>query len=214
MQRRFPCGLGDGSFHVYYRRPYDSVHRIRWPQWHEMHDGGAQTDRIIAADERIATAMETTAQKASDSLKENRAASRVDQRAWLGVKDIKLGTPLKIGQKVDIEINSVNSGKTPALDVRMTSLSMGINKVQPATTSSPDSGVVAPGNNQMLFGSAELSDTGINFLLAAKVKLYVRGRIEYKDIFGASHTTTFCAYYPTGKTLPNFFNCTTGNHMD
>jgi len=49
--------------------------------WWEMHGAGAQTDKIIAADERMATAMETTVNNAIET-------SRNDQRAWLGISSI------------------------------------------------------------------------------------------------------------------------------
>src|SRR5271169_442839 len=36
-------------------------------QWWEMHGAGEQTDRIIAADERVASAMESTVNQANDA---------------------------------------------------------------------------------------------------------------------------------------------------
>ncbi len=53
--------------------------------------------------------------------------------------------------------------------------------------------------------------------MAETINIYILGEVKYLDIFGRTHTTIFCAYYP-GKGPPSsathFFNCKTGNSMN
>lgn len=79
---------------------------------------------------------------------------------------------------------------------------------------SSDRAAVAPNNNNVFYASVESHDPVIRGLLQKRIRLYIRGRIEYNDINGHGHTTTFCAYYPTSQPLPNFFNCGSGNMMN
>jgi hypothetical protein len=47
-----------------------------------------------------------------------------------------------------------------------------------------------------------------------KVRVYFTGRINYNDVFGRPHWTTFCAYHTYGQDLKLFNVCPTGNEMD
>src|SRR5579883_2259499 len=49
----------------------------------EMHEGGKQTDRIIAADERIAAAMEGAVGQAKTSFEAANKQAILSQRAWV-----------------------------------------------------------------------------------------------------------------------------------
>src|SRR5216683_2612083 len=71
-------------------------------QWKEMHDAGTQTDRIIAADERIATAMESSVRKSEEILTASIETSRNDQRAWVGINGIQV-VSLEAGKKIAIQ---------------------------------------------------------------------------------------------------------------
>jgi hypothetical protein len=86
-------------------------------QWLEMHDAGKQTDRIIVADERIAKAMEDSVKKSGDALNASIEASRTDQRAWVGVKSINVGT-LEAEKNLVAEVALNNSGKSLANKVQ------------------------------------------------------------------------------------------------
>ena len=113
--------------------------------------------------------------------------SRTDQRAWLGVKDITLTHALTINHPIQISVNTFNSGKTPALEVTLPEISVGDGEDHMLKTApSKDRGVVAPNNNEVFYSSASVSNDVIDGLEAAKIRVYVRGRIEYKDIFGLS----------------------------
>lgn len=144
------------------------------------------------------------------------AASRTDQRAWLGVKDITLSHPLVINLPIDISVNTFNSGRTPALDADLVEISVGDSETHMTKTApSTGRGVVAPNNNEVFLSSAASPNNVIEALISGRIRVYVRGRLEYKDIFGSPHQTLFCAYYPTGgPSSLNFFNCSSGNYMD
>jgi hypothetical protein len=87
-------------------------------QYMEMHEGGVQTDRIIAADERIASAMEGTLGEAKRSLDAAINQNRLDQRAWVGPIEMGINDPpVHVGSKLVATVVLTNNGKTPALDV-------------------------------------------------------------------------------------------------
>jgi hypothetical protein len=211
---------------------------LAYMQWKEMNDSGKQTDKIITADERLAAAMETSNRNSERALKASLdanaqstaesdkalnasvAAARNDQRAWFGVKEITLASPIAKGKPVQISIVGLNTGKTPALDV-----SLGEVRVGPSETdrsrdfvySVPDREVVAPNHTDVFYPTLTYSDDSIKALLAGTIKIYVAGKVDYRDVFGTTHTTTFCAYYPTDgptSTANHFFNCKNGNSMN
>jgi hypothetical protein len=99
-----------------------------------------------------ADAARSAANTASDTL-------TIDQRAWLGVKDITLTHPLEVGKPVDISINTFNTGKSPALDAGLAETSIGdteIPKLGDKTAPSNDRSTVAPKNNEVFYTSAEV----------------------------------------------------------
>jgi hypothetical protein len=139
----------------------------------------------------------------------------LDQRAWLGIKDITLSHPLAIGHDIDFGVNAFNTGKTPALHVVLVQLSIGMNETRPdVIVTRADQSVVAPNSNEVFYGSSRNpSNNLVEALAAGTAKVYLRGQINYRDIFNRPHKTLFCAYYPTGGTSLNFYNCR-GNSMD
>jgi hypothetical protein len=56
---------------------------LAFMQWLEMHEGGKQTDRIIAADERMAGAMEGAVDQAKISFEAANKQAILSQRAWI-----------------------------------------------------------------------------------------------------------------------------------
>jgi hypothetical protein len=110
------------------------------------------------------------------------------------VKDITLTHPLAQGQAIDVSINTINSGRTPALEARLVETSVGLTETQADNVAaSADRTVVAPNNNEVYYLSATEGADIIAGLLAKKLRFYVRGRIEYRDIFGRAHKTLFWA---------------------
>jgi hypothetical protein len=152
----------------------------------------------------------SAAKTASDTL-------TIDQRAWLGVKDITLTHPLVIGRPIDISINTFNTGKSPALDAGLVETSIGdseIPKPEEKKAPSNDRSSVAPNNDEVFYASATVDPQVIVGLQKKIIRFYVRGRLVYKDIFDKQHETRFCMYYPTGWDTLNLFNCSAGNFMN
>lgn len=177
----------------------------------------ALTDAARIASQQAAQNAITASQRASQqSLRATQNAMRQDQRAWIGIKDIKMSHPLTKGTDIDFGINAVNTGKTPALDVRLVKMSVGLQENQPDNTVTPtDRSVIAPGNNEVFYGSGKgPSPQLIAGLNAKKTRFYVWGKIDYRDIFNNWHTTLFCGYYPGSGTTLNFYNCSKGNSMN
>jgi hypothetical protein len=185
-------------------------------QWHEMHDAGTQTDKIIAADQRIAKAMEDTVSNAIE-------ISRNDQRAWVGISGIQL--PQTSPKKAFvIQIPYSNSGRSLALDVRTRSF---------ATSSdgeiSPEAFIAAhkdepfkepvvvfpgiPSSNLSIAIPADQAASIIPALRSGAKRLYVLGEIRYKDVFNRPHHTTFCGEY-SPKIPNNLVSCKEYNTAD
>jgi hypothetical protein len=183
--------------------------------WWEAHEGGGQTDRIIAADERIARGIENTVGQANKSFNASLETARTDQRAWVGV--VKLNSfNFKTGPNYFIPFDIVNSGKTPALNVRtkatLKTLEKGtqfIPTYQPPTTV-PSLSVVQPQMHMELTTlPIDISASQFANIKNGRGILYAYGDITYDDIFGKSHETTFCVMYWNGLTAP--ITCDTYN---
>lgn len=150
-----------------------------------------------------------------DSLKQNKAAldasikaSRLDQRAWVGVKSIQM-LPMEAGKPLKMEIKFSNSGKTFALDVRHTGILRLSDKllgdVAPEDRESlekqpkqvPTLVTLAPNGESLLpcASLAPLTDEMIAAIITGKVHVYLVGEISYTDVFKAWHTTRFFQRY-------------------
>jgi hypothetical protein len=174
-----------------------------------------QTDKLVHHADRIAKSLEEAGERSKAALDASIEVARADQRAWLGIKAIILASPLSPGNPIDISIITLNTGKTPALDVNLAETRAGFNESHPerATTNNARL-VVSPNNDEKFSISATAAPNAIIGLRDKRFRFYIRGRIEYRDIFGRGHQTTFCAYYPTSNNDSFFFNCPTGNFMN
>jgi hypothetical protein len=85
-------------------------------QYKEIVGAGIQTDKIIAADNRLAKAMEDSVGQAKESGEKTIEQARLDQRAWVVLKAMD-GTP-RVGEPWVIKFYFSNTGKTPAKNVR------------------------------------------------------------------------------------------------
>jgi hypothetical protein len=204
----------------------------------QAYDNARQASRLAAIADGIKTMLENSVRQSKEnseqlllqdretlhatlahskaSLDASIEASRLDQRAWLAVKEVRIESELALNEPLRYSINLVNTGKTPALDVRFVELRSGNNEATIDELAPPrDRGVVAPGNNIKVFGrSNRLDQPTTKAIQDGTIRLYISGTIEYWDIFKTKpRHTRFCVYYPTSAP-PNFFNCTDGNTMD
>jgi hypothetical protein len=184
--------------------------------WLEVHDAGHQTDKIVAADERMAKAMEDTVTNGIET-------SRNDQRAWVGINGILI-QPLKKREQITIQIPYTNSGRSLALDVRTRSFAttsdtpirpldfIAIHKTDPFLQPT----VLFPGipsaNMSIVVPPADAAPIA-EAIKTGRTHLYVLGEISYRDIFNRLHSTTFCGEYST-KTQANLVSCSEYNTAD
>lgn len=124
-------------------------------------------------------------------------ALRVDQRAWMGIANIKIKQFLEPKSDFIVEIEAIKTGKTPALRVvfhnRLQAL---VAAQQPNRTFGERNGhgTVMPDFKQII-------SIGENHPVSAETfeqvrdgvrTMYLHGRIEYQDIFGKPHWTNWC----------------------
>jgi hypothetical protein len=149
------------------------------------------------------------ATNAADAAKESadvaKKTMQIDQRAWIGVESIDAipRTP-ETGKTLSANVRMRNTGKTPARNIRQVGsldaitgapTSKYVGTVRLAGNLSPNASATIPftplgdGNHQPL----RLNDEILAALRAGQLKLVVHGRIDYDDVFGDPHWTTYCA---------------------
>lgn len=190
-------------------------------QWWEMHDAGKQTDKIIAADERLAKAMEDSVAQAKSSLDASIEISRNDERAWLGITRMEVRS-LQPG-RIEVNIPLQNSGKTAAVDVRTRSfvhLSDAPVDVPAFAASSHEpfkSRMTILPNitnaNITIARPRPITEADITAIKNGGKFMYAFGEIRYKDVFEREHHTFFCGIY-SPLTPNNLQYCNVYNGAD
>lgn len=157
-----------------------------------------------AAQTRALAAVNTT-RIAEGTLKNNIEASRLDQRAWIGVDNIT-GIPTK-GSLFNITVTIKNTGKTPAKNVHPWKRDEGHLRIPNVKAQCRD-GLVSG----TLKSTGFLNPGGVFFLtlnpshgvplrqelrdvLKPGELLYVYGCITYDDVFDLPHWLTYCSFW-------------------
>jgi hypothetical protein len=168
-------------------------------QWLEMRDAGIQTAKIIAANERVAAAMEKSAKKSEEALNANIEASRTDQRAWVGFEDVRVTAQIGIPSR--FSFNLKNTGKTPALHASLQYYIKNLNRGEKlqftykGITTEPTRGLIPPNATVFVNLTNAAPDAAeMNRIRVEEKRVYSYGRVNYADIFGRPHWTTFCTY--------------------
>jgi hypothetical protein len=176
-----------------------------------------------------AKAATDAAKAAKDSVRLTRDAMRLDQRAWIGVSTIDPVPSIPSeGKTFTAKVNITNSGKTPARNI------ISVGSLDPLESPKlPDfsytnhdrlnMGTLAPGAGGVIPFTALHDITAnkdyvivhefLDKLINKQAIIYVSGRIDYDDIFGQPHWTTYCAWL----TVPfngQFARCETHNETD
>ncbi|HTX35462.1 MAG TPA: hypothetical protein VME43_10580 [Bryobacteraceae bacterium] len=136
----------------------------------------------------------------------------LDQRAWVGVKQMTLDKDIGNAGPLEIAVGLFNTGHTPALDVAITGsgLSSDPKTVPSLLPQESPRIVVAPGSDRdVIYMNAPLTAAQADAIKSGSFPIYVHILIEYSDIFRKRHRSEFCGYYPTPKP-PYFFNCPAG----
>jgi hypothetical protein len=144
-----------------------------------------------------------------DSLNASINASRLDQRAWVGV-DIFKAEPeiIEVGKRTRLVLSFKNTGKTPARNIKARAIMEPIPKGRLPRFSYAGEliahyGLLAPSALAFVRFELVMSKTTrepglvtqavLDELILGKTTVYVHGRIDYEDIFGCPHWMTFCA---------------------
>jgi hypothetical protein len=169
-----------------------------------------------------AKAQAISSQTATDIAKlafdENVRTFRLDQRAWVGVKEIILRGQMRPGSELFAVIQQQNTGKTPALEVTINHTVTYKKPTKELLDKFPKIGTfgkiaMAPNGT---FASVQIFSLNLNEAEIKKINEgnpYVYGRIFYKDVFGESHQTWFCSFY-SPDIFPALRFCDTLNYMD
>jgi hypothetical protein len=172
--------------------------------------------------QKAANAAGSAAATASDTLKETQANEKnsaqlaeqrfhIEQRPYLTVSDVKPNSPLLAGDN-QIVLALYNSGKSPALDVRIqTSVFFGDRRIAKNPSKRSESIV---GAEKPAFNTYTLSVNSEDFSQIATGKEQIRFTfvVAYTDIFKERHTTRACAYYNPKEV--NYKYCEAGNSVE
>jgi len=174
----------------------------------QLDSGSKQTDKIITETRRIADSIEDTAKEAKVALDATIAASRLDQRAWVGIKSIDM-TPMQAGKPVSVEVHIINSGKTFAIDLKYPGLlQASLTPLQDADMTErgsrpfqqnviPVLGVLFPNNDvsMPIESAVPITQSMIDGIMSGKVLIYIMGEIFYNDVFKQPHVTRYFFVY-------------------
>lgn len=190
-------------------------------------------NKIISEAKSIATAAKDGLVQSKRALDASIEISRSDQRAWVGMTEIlpqwvdSSNKPmfLKEGSYYQVGVTIVNSGKTPALNVKP--------KIRLLPFSSEDKfypdfgdlkeqsdgviegqtvGVIQPQGALKLISAPsykKVRSSDLESLKNGSLVLFLYGEIQYEDIFGVAHQTTFCS--TLASTLDRFNVCSSYN---
>jgi hypothetical protein len=200
---------------------------LAFMQWREMSNAGVQTDKIIAADERIAKAMESSLGKAQQAFDATTKQAILAERAWLGViidsKPIPGSTTaFEVGHPLFTRITIKNVGRTPAIEVRTVIRHDVVPGEKFGTVKLPDfnyrSSNYAANGNIPPEGHIYTDQTGPNLtpeqvldIKSMAIRIYFHGRSEYRDVFDTNHWITFCYFLLPGG---GYEICPTHNDID
>lgn len=149
------------------------------------------------------------------TITDNKEAMKLDQRAWVGALDASPVGELEKGQATGVKITYVNTGKTPARDVR-THVDWKLEETAiPAYDSDP--GVNLEHSRILLLPSGKGSVArGMSDEVAAAINSdrpgYIFGTVWYDDIFGSHHWSQFC--FRVRRGFREFDGCNTHNQSD
>jgi hypothetical protein len=122
-------------------------------------------------------------------------AMKLDERAWVSIVSAKLIRPYSLTSKGFVKITVANTGKTPALKVKIESAGFSDkeNGVILVPTVAAES-VAPPGSKENTVALA------IGPGIPTDTKLFIRFILTYRDVLQQprepSRVTTFCGFYP------------------
>ena len=178
----------DDQWHEEQKRYWERQIRVsKWLNWITVGGG------IVALGGLIAVYAQLQMMKTS---------LRTTERAWVTIQGPKLQAPLAIGEIPSVYVRIQNSGRSPALKVKLRH-SFGMPDMlaegpmppeEPPSTDDESSSVIAPGEYQISivpFGSP-LTEEYLAHLKKGESTVFTYGTVTYFDIFDVKHQTNFC----------------------
>jgi hypothetical protein len=155
-----------------------------------------------------------------DALSAHATAAPVNDRPWVGTDTITTANFSNGGQPVTT-LHLVNSGRTPAIDLRSNT----VGSLRTSAAPPPDiptkpgplatTGMLLPnaGGKLTFFSNTRaLTADEAGSVRAGKYVLWLAGRLDYRDKAGHAHTTTFRYRYNPG--LGGFVAAPNGNSIN
>jgi hypothetical protein len=161
--------------------------------------GAIESERNTRAQLQIA---QKQAQAAQDSVAILQEQMRLDQRAWIGPTN-EVKSIFMAGQRGLFSVVLKNSGKTPALHLHNLAHSKTLDKGEnieftyhSSTPPELSETTIQPQAEFTLniWGIGPINQKQIDNMHAGIWVTYTYGKIDYRDIFGELHHTTFCYY--------------------
>jgi hypothetical protein len=139
----------------------------------------------------------TMINSATAATKDSLGATKVDQRAWVGLGDTTL--LMRYGKtKIGMTMNLDNTGKTPAsidaIDIKVTAVDAASNRRTLLTAKHIGSRSLAPSGHETLtiLESKPLSDADFGSLVNRRTRHEFAVVVRYRDVFGDAHHTNIC----------------------
>ncbi|HEV2863055.1 MAG TPA: hypothetical protein VGX48_18715 [Pyrinomonadaceae bacterium] len=158
-------------------------------------------------------------QAVMESLKDAKETREIENRAWVIVTGAQMAKEMKVGEMPIVNFIMANKGNTPARNARITSevqirdspvpdgASVTVRGSMSAATIAPDAEVAtfAPSN-------VVLDESTFAAVSKGQKHLYAWGVLQYEDIFGKAHVTSYCVVYQAYST--HFAPCENNNSMN
>jgi hypothetical protein len=145
--------------------------------------------------------------------------SRTDQRAWVSCNGLKFEKDLKAGELNPFYLKFINSGKTPALHIRIKCTYHVQERGKPdiiSTELRDEDLALGPGREyEFRFDTVppRLNQAAVDALESKTIIFTLFVEITYKDIFQNFHKTGICGFY-SPELKPSFTLCPSGNYIE
>jgi hypothetical protein len=178
----------------------------------------AETRKSVDAAQKQANTSEASAKAAQEGVRVAAQSMQYGDAAYLSLSNQSIEA-FQIGQPAKAVIDFVNGGNSPAYDVHM-AVQMGFRRkpippIPPLTAKErQESGsVVAPkgGLRKYATDQSVITEAELQAIKKEEVRLYVWGRLEYRDVFKRRRWLTFCLVHKM-TTMLSLDNC--GIHND
>jgi hypothetical protein len=172
------------------------------------------TDSLRENRNELAAALRQNRAALESSKQQSVASSNLDQRPWLQIQPLVVNTSWQIGSPIAANVNVINTGKTPAINVigdivvdpiptggtlkfiylsdRM-HLHMKTNAFLPGFPVGFNAGAKVMGTSGSPIDSLVTTENRVK-IIDGTIFIVVYGKITYDDVFGAHHWITFCGH--------------------